>query len=346
MKNALILLVALLLAAGLGQGLLKLPGVQTFLLEQGSIATAKSAAEGFVGTDGLQVFVCGSASPIGVDQAQACIAVVTPEHFFLIDSGAGSTNNITRLALPIDRLQGLLITHFHSDHIAEIYEVNLNSWVLGRPAPLTVYGPRGIDEVVNAFNAGYRLDRLYRTRHHGLDLLPPSLGILKHKTIAPGVIFEDAGLKITAYVADHPPVEPAVGYRFDYNGRSVVISGDSNVTSDTREIVQGADLLLHDALSQPTMLALAEAMRAAGQTRPSKVLSDVTSYHASTDSLIELSKAADVDLVAFYHLVPTSADSLLMDIFKRGMPDNFLLAEDLMWFDLPLDSSEIVVNRP
>ena len=102
-----------------------MPAVQDASLERGTAAIAKRGAEPFPESESLRVYVCGSASPLGMGQAQACIAVITPEHFYLIDSGAGSTDNINRLGLPTSRLQGLLLTHFHSDHIAEIYEVNL-----------------------------------------------------------------------------------------------------------------------------------------------------------------------------------------------------------------------------
>jgi ribonuclease Z len=346
MKKVIILLLVVAAVAGIGQALLKLPSVQDALLVRGTAAVAERGAEAFPESTSLRVFVCGSASPLGMGQAQACIAVVTPEHFYLIDSGAGSTDNINRMGLPTERLQGLLLTHFHSDHIAEIYEVNLGSWVAGRPAPLMVYGPTGVGEVTSAVNAGYRLDRIYRTGHHGEALLPPALGVLQHKTIAPGVILDDGDLKITAYATEHPPIEPAVGYRFDYRGRSVVISGDGNVNGDTREIVDDLDLLLHDALSVPTVTALSEALGAAERPRQSKIVADVLDYHASTDALIELGEQSNVDMVAFYHLVPVPLNDVLEDVFKRGMPDNFLLAKDLMWFDLPIDSDEIIVNVP
>jgi ribonuclease Z len=345
-KKVLILLLTLVVLVAVGRGLLGLPAVQDVVLSRGATLAAERASAVFPESESLRVYVCGSASPLGMGQAQACIAVVTPEHFYLIDSGAGSTDNINRLGLPTERLQGLLLTHFHSDHIAEIYEVNLGSWVGGRPVPLIVYGPQGVDEVIDAVNAGYRLDRIYRTGHHGEDLLPPALGVLQHETIAPGVILEDGDLKISAYVAEHPPIEPAVGYRFDYRGRSVVISGDGNVNDDTFEIVNDADLLLHDALSVPTVSTLSEAMAAVDRPRQSKIVADVLDYHASTDSLIELGKRSSVDMVAFYHLVPVPANSVLEDVFKRGVPDNFLLAEDLMWFELPIGRDDIVVNRP
>ena len=346
MKKTLIVILGLLIIVGLGRALLTVPAVQDMVLENGIAIIAKRGAEPLPDSESLRVYVCGSASPLGMGQAQACIAVVTPEHFFLIDSGAGSTDNIGRLGLPTSELDGLLLTHFHSDHIAEIYEINLSSWVQGRPQPLTIYGPQGVAEVTNGVNATYRQDRIYRTGHHGEDLLPPALGVLAHKTIVPGIILDDGDLKITAYIASHPPIHPAVGYRFDYRGRSVVISGDSNVTDETLKIVDGADLLLHDALSLPTVTALSEALGAVGQSRQSKIVSDVMDYHASTDSLIVLAEQSNVDMVAFYHLVPVPPNSVVEDIFMRGAPDNFLLTEDLVWFDLPIDSDDIIVHRP
>ena len=346
MKKLGLVFFGLLILFFVGRGLVNVPAVQDILLERATAALAKSAAQPLEDPEGLRVYVCGSASPLGMGQAQACIAVVTPEHFYLIDSGVGSTDNINLLRLPTARLDGLLLTHFHSDHIAEIYEVNLGSWVNGRPAPLKVWGPRGVDEVVSAVNAGYRQDRIYRVGHHGEDLLQPALGVLAHETIEPGVVLEDGELKITAYVGEHPPIEPAVGYRFDYRGRSVVISGDSNVNENTLKIAEGADLLLHDALSLPTLTALSRALEAVGQTRQSKIVTDVMDYHASTGSLVALGEQSNVAMVAYYHLVPVPPNAIAKTIFMRGAPDNFVLTEDLMWFELPIENDEIIVHRP
>ncbi len=250
MKKLVLSLIALLIIVGFARVSLKFEAVQNVALDRIAAIFASSGG----GTppsveDGLHVFVCGSASPLGAtEQAQACIAVVTPEHFYIIDAGAGSTANVTGAGLPMVRLQGILLTHFHSDHIAEIYEMNLNSWVQGRPQPLKIIGPSGVAEVSDAVNAGYRMDRQYRVEHHGSALLAPELGVLSETTLDADSVYTDGALKITAYRASHDPVEPAVGYRFDYKGRSVVISGDSNVVEATYQIADGADLLLHDAL--------------------------------------------------------------------------------------------------
>ena len=346
MKKMLLLVPALALLLVVGRVALEIPAVQDALLARGAAGMALQGDRTLAANDSLRIYVCGSASPLGMGQAQACIAVVTPDHFYLIDSGAGSTQNINRLRLPTGRLQGLLLTHFHSDHIAEIYEVNLGSWVNARPAPLTVYGPEGVQAVVKAINEGYRMDRLYRVAHHGEALLAPELGVLAAQPISVGQVLQDGDLKITAYMAEHPPIHPAVGYRIDYRGRSVVVSGDSNVSANTVEVADGADLLLHDALSLPMVTALASSLEANGRSRQSKIVTDVIDYHASTASLIELSAQSDVDMVAYYHLVPVPPNGIAESVFMRDAPDNFVVTSDLMWFELPIGSDQIIVNQP
>ncbi len=347
MKKFLVnLLLAIVVLGGLLRLSIEFEGAQDTAIEQFARISMTQAAKGLPNPDSLRVFVCGSASPLGTsDRAQACIAVLTPNHFYIIDSGAGSTANVTRAGLPYERLRGIFITHFHSDHIAEIYELNLMSWVRGRPEPLIVYGPRGVRKITNGINATYDFDQEYRTTHHGEQLLNPALGKLTSQTIKPGVVLEDGDLTITAYIADHAPIEPAVGYRFDYRGRSVVISGDSNVTAETLLIANGVDLLLHDALAVPLITSGAKAAKAAGLDRLSTIMTDVLDYHASTDSLIELAGNLEVGMIAFYHLVPSPGNIVMEKVFERNLPENFLVARDGDWFELPVDSDEIRVVR-
>ena len=305
---------------------------------------AKAAVESSE-EDSLKIFVCGSSSPMAAPgRAQACIAILTPEHFYLVDSGAGSTGNLMASRLPMNRLQGVFVTHYHSDHIAEIPEVNLNSWVQGRSTPLIVYGPKGIRKVVSGLNKAYELDNAYRVAHHGADLLSPELGVLTAATISEGVVLEDGALTVTAYTADHAPINPAVGYRFDYRGRSVVVSGDSNVTDHTAKISTGVDLLLHDALSEPIIRTLSESAEQAGLARNAQILRDVIDYHAWTSALIDLGSRVDIGMVAFYHLVPVPQNFIMELIFERNLPDNFIVTTDRMWFELPVDKPDIIVR--
>ena len=299
--------------------------------------------------DGMRVIVCGSASPLGNDpeRAQACIAVITEEHFLLFDAGARSPLRMAQARMPMSRLDGVFLTHFHSDHIAAIPDVNLASWVQGRRESLPVHGPAGVEEVVGGLNAAYRLDRRYRTAHHGEKLLPAAAGPMTAKTFIPGdVVFQDDLLTVTSFSVEHPPIEPAVGYRVDYRGRSVVISGDTNASENLFEAARDADLVLHDALARHMLDRMIEAAGEAGVPRLPQIMTDVIDYHADSLTLEEAASEAGVRQLALYHLVPAPPAGIGERIFRRGLSDDTIVVRDLHTFDLPPDSTEIRIQEP
>ncbi len=299
--------------------------------------------------DGLRVVVCGSASPLGNDpeRAQACIAVLTPDHFLLFDVGARSPLRMAQARLPMGRLDGVFLTHFHSDHISALPDANLVSWVQGRRESLPVHGPDGVQEVVAGFNAAYRLDRKYRVEHHGTELLPPKAGPMTAVPFAPdGVVYRDDLLTVTAFPVSHPPIEPAVGYRVDYRGRSVVISGDTNASESLFEAARGADLVLHDALSRHMLDTMIEAATEADVPVLPRIMTDVIDYHADSLTLEAPASEAGVRQLALYHLVPAPPSGIGERIFRRGLSRDTLLVRDLQTFDLPPDSTEIRIHEP
>ena len=351
MKKLFSVLVALiLLLAGVAAYFYNTASGQDALFKRAASAILSRSPEPF---DGLRVVVCGSASPLGNDpnRAQACIAVLTPEHLFLFDVGARSPLRINQAQLPLGRINGVFITHFHSDHIAGLPDVNLASWVRGRPTRLQVYGPEGITSVVDGFNAAYQLDRGYRTAHHGNDLLPADLGPMQAQTFRSEssrdtVVWNDESIKITAFPVDHPPIEPAVGYRVEYRGRSVVISGDTNATDRLFAAAKDADLLFHDALSRSLIDPMIEAAKDASVPIMPTIMNDVIDYHADAKSLPAAAEAAGVKQLVFYHMVPVPPNAIAAKIFLRDLPSDTLLAKDLHTFDLPPNSTDIIIHEP
>ena len=320
-----------------GQDALFRQGVKTFM---------DQAPETF---DGIRVVVCGSASPLGNDltRAQACIAVITPEHYFLFDVGARSPLRISQARLPMNRLTGVFLTHFHSDHIAGVPDVNLASWVQGRKSSLRVYGPTGVDKVVQGFNDAYQLDHEYRTAHHGPDLLPPEAGPMTPVVFVPGeIVWQDKTVKVTSFPVDHAPVSPAVGYRVDYRGRSVVISGDTNATESLFAAAQDADLLLHDALSRTLLDPMIETATDLNIPVIPTIMKDVIDYHADTMSLPEQAARAGIKQLALYHMVPVPTNSVAEKMFVRGLPKDVILVKDLHSFELPANATGIHVHEP
>ena len=138
-------------------------------------------------------------------------------------------------------------------------------------------------------------------------------------------------------------MRPAVGYRFDYRGRSVVISGDATLTPGLIEAATGADLLLQDALSLPIVKSLEAA--AAG-SRMEKIFLDIQDYHAHTSDLSDLVAESGVRQLALYHLVPPPQNALFEQIFSRDLPEGTIITRDGMIFELPVGSEEVSVAAP
>ena len=316
---------------------------QDWLLEKAVTAAMKrpSTMDNY---EGLKVFLCGTSSPLPApDRAQACVAVLAGESLYLVDAGAGSARVAAIGRLPLERLEAVFLTHFHSDHIAALPEFNLNSWVAGRQKPMAIFGPAGVSEVVDGLNKAYRLDLTYRVAHHGEELLPPNLGVMEAKLMEPGSVLKLGNLTITSFLVNHDPVRPAVGYRFDYRGRSVVISGDTTITPGLIEAANGADLLLQDSLSLPIIKSLEKA--SAG-SRMEKILLDIQDYHAHTSDLSALLAQSGVRQLALYHLVPPPQNALFEKIFSRDLPQGTVLTRDGMVFELPAESEDVVRIDP
>ena len=311
------------------------------------LASAEAQTTAFAGVnfEGLKITMCGTSSPLPAPgRAQACVAIETPEHLYIVDAGSGSAATAQLSGIPLDKLRGILVTHYHSDHISDIGGFNLNSWVAGRKAPLQIIGPEGVARVVEGLNITYELDRGYRVAHHGAELLNPELGVLLSRTITEGVIVDEDDLRITAFEVSHPPIQPAYGYRLDYSGRSVVISGDSLVTEKIKELSDGVDVVVHDAMSLQLVRGAETISRSSGNTRIATVLHDIQDYHATTADLGRLAAESDIGLLALYHLVPAPRNAMGIAAFKNGLPDKAVITEDGMVIRLPVNSKEITVD--
>jgi len=302
----------------------------------------------------LHVVLCGTGSPLAdAERASACTAVLAGGHFVIVDIGPGATRELALRRLPRARLEAVLLTHFHSDHIGELGEILLQSWVAGRAQPLAVYGPPGVEQVVDGFRQAYAFDTGYRIAHHGAEAMPPAGGsAVAHTVDLPGpsdtaLVFEADGLRVTAFAVDHGPVAPAYGYRFDYRGRSVVISGDTKKSANLIAHAQNVDLLVHEALAARMIEPVTAYARAHGLARWAKLTSDVVTYHTTPVEAAEVAKAAHVRLLALTHIVPPLPNFLARRMFLRGVSDAWdgqvVLGKDGMHFTLSPGTPAIVV---
>jgi ribonuclease Z len=161
-------------------------------------------------------------------------------------------------------------------------------------------------------------------------------------------VLDENGVKITAVAVEHAPIRPAYGYRFDFGGRSVVVSGDTVKDANLVALARGADVLVHEAQANHLVALLAEEARRSGRDRIAKILGDIPSYHTSPEQAAEVANEAGVKLLVLYHLTPPPQAGLMVRAFVRGVdavrPTGWVLGDDGLMVTLPVHSTAVEVG--
>jgi ribonuclease Z len=307
--------------------------------------------------DGLHVLLCGAGGPLPDPvRSGPCTAVVAGRTLVVVDAGTGGARNLQRLGFTPGRTAALFLTHFHSDHIDGLGELAMLRWTGGtQQTPLPVYGPAGVEEVVEGFGRAYRQDATYRTAHHGAAVAPPGgAGMTAHPFALPAlgeavVVWEADGLRVTAFAVEHDPVRPAVGYRFEYGGRSLVVSGDTKKSAQLAAQARGVDLLVHEALSARLVMRMNAAATAAGRANVAKITRDILDYHTTPVEAAELATETGAKHLLLTHIVPPLPVPGLDVVFLDGVSDAYAggvtLGRDGTLVSLPSGSQEVEVSE-
>ncbi len=307
--------------------------------------------------DGLHVLLCGAGGPLPDPvRSGPCVAVVAGQRMVVVDAGTGGARNLQRLGFVPGRVDALFLTHFHSDHIDGLGELAMLRWTGGaHGAPLPVHGPAGVEDVVAGFTDAYRRDFGYRVAHHGEATVPSSGAgtvAVPFAVPAPGeapIVYAAEGLEVRAFVVDHEPVSPAVGYRFDYRGRSVVVSGDTAKSANLEARARGADLLVHEALSPELVGRMHAAATAAGRANLAKITADIPDYHTSPVEAAQVAEAAGARHLLFYHVVPPlpvpGLEAVFLDGVSKAYAGGVTLGRDGSFVSLPAGSGAIAVSK-
>jgi ribonuclease Z len=303
--------------------------------------------------DSLNVVLCGAGGPMpDLKRSDACTVVTAGSHIFVVDVGPGSVRNIMLSGIPVGRVEAMLLTHYHSDHIGDLGALELQRWINGtRHHPLPIYGPPGVARVVAGFNEAYALYDGYRIQHHGRKIAPPAGdGGIAHtfKTPAEGegrTVLQEGGLKITAFLVHHGPAKPAVGYRFDYKGRSAVISGDTSTTDNLVHFARGAYLLVSEGLSPQLLGIIREQAQAVGRNNIARIMQQVIGYHTTPKQEATEAQRAGVKDLLFTHITPPLPLRTMESMFLDGVDQRFhgkvQLGRDGTWISLPVGSDQI-----
>jgi len=309
--------------------------------------------------DGLHVGLCGTGSPLpNPKRAEACNIIIAGQRMYVVDIGDAAPRNIVFMGLLPGKIDGLFLTHFHSDHINGMGALMLMRWTgSSHKSPLPVYGPIGVDRVISGFNAAYQLDYGYRTAHHGEEIVPQSgagaiavpFSFGANSPAESVVVLEKDGLKVTAFRVNHGPIEPSVGYRFDYKGRSIVLSGDTSKSEVLTSIARDADILVHEAIAPKLVNKMTTALAAKNIDNTAQITRDILNYHTTPVEAAQTAASANVRQLVLSHIAPAIPSRFFYPSFLDGAKNHFtgpiVVGEDGMLFSLSARTNQITQTQ-
>ena len=205
------------------------------------------------------VTLLGTSSPSpSIDRFGMSTLVEAGGERLLFDCGRGAIQRLLQLGADYPRVDKLFLTHLHSDHIVGIPDLWLTAWIMGRNTAFKVWGPDGTLDMMAHLEQAYQADIHIR---RDLDELLPQSGIdIVAQDIAEGFECTLGDVRVIVFDVDHRPVTPAFGYRIEYNGRVVALSGDTRPCDNLVKRAQGADLLIHEIIAPQAFMKRATQM--------------------------------------------------------------------------------------
>lgn len=275
---------------------------------------------------GRSVFVVflGTGMPAPNPERQGpSVAIVANGRAYIVDAGVGVVRQASAAsergfpALQASNLDIAFLTHLHSDHTLGLPDLILTPWVMHRTVPFQLYGPVGTQAMVDNIERAYAED--IEIRIHGLEHNSTTGHQVAVHEIQPGVVYQDGNVKVTAFAVKHGSWKEALGYRFDANGKSIVISGDTRPADSVVDACNGCDMLIHEAYSG-----------AAGSAENAAYFS---AFHTSALELGDIAARAHPKLLVVMHYVslgkPGEDDALLVNEIHERFPGAAVVANDL-----------------
>ncbi|MEW9700475.1 MBL fold metallo-hydrolase [Paenibacillus sp. SI8] len=291
--------------------------------------------------ENLKIAILGTGTPRAFyGRAKAGVAVLAGDKTFLVDCGGATVDQLIKAGIMPQRISDVLFTHHHSDHNSGFFDVFITSWRThviadrvfeGRKGPMNVYGPTTTKTIIGKMRESFDFDANLRVNYNfsaedGADI--------QYFESNEGVVYDQGGIKITAFEVDHRPVYPAIAYKFEYNGKSVVISGDTIPVDNMITHSRGADLLVHESYNKAWLDALIERFpeQRVGLSNPAK-------YHSTTLEVAGIAREAGVThLVLTHHIPAPAANEEAEEAYIEGMrgiySGRITMARDLMVFEL------------
>lgn len=282
----------------------------------------------------MRVTLLGTGRPTPLhDKFEAATLVEAGETTLLFDAGRGASIRIWQLGMPLSEVDGVFITHFHHDHISGLADLWLTGWLppaFGRRTwPLAIWGPEGLSDITDGLKAAYKRDIDIRVPDENLPREAADFDVTEFS--ADGVVYDRDGVVVRAFAVDHGElIKPAVGYRVDYQGRSVLISGDTRYDENIARMGEGVDVLIHEVVTGRPELY---------EQYPELI--NIRDHHTTPEEVGRIFAMAEPRLAVYTHLVNLSAPGIpvvgneeLIEETRRTYGGPLVVGHDLLGIEI------------
>lgn len=286
----------------------------------------------------FKVTLLGTGSPIPqIDRFGASTLVEVGGEKLLFDTGRGSSIRLLQLGIEAGEINKIFLTHLHHDHTINFPDILITGSVPipemgGRQEALQVWGPSGTQNMIDGFYQAYEKDvtnrqTVAKSEASGLDT--------DVHEFEEGVIYNNNGIEVIAFEVDHGSMKPAFGFRVNYKGKSVVISGDTTYSENLIKYAKDTDLLIHEVIAAESEDEVL-----------SNTFNSIASYHATPEQAAEVFKEVNPKMAVYTHVISLGMTDSEADFVERTneiFNGEVVLGEDLMSFEI---DDEITVSTP
>ncbi len=273
------------------------------------------------------VVMLGTGTPIPTPgRSGPATAIIVDDRPYIVDFGPGVVRRAAAAsteyggqfdALNVDRLDIAFLTHLHHDHSAGLPDLVYTTWTHGREVPFQLFGPTGVKSMAEHVSRAWQEDNRYRL--YGLEPATPAGWKIQAKEIDAGVVFKDNRVTVEAFQVKHGTWPNAYGYRFTTPDKVIVISGDAAYDPVIEKMATGADILIHEVVSERALAQRSEFWQNYHR-----------SNHTTSYELAELASRARPGLLVLYHvLVFGMEDEVVLREVQEKYDGPVVLAEDL-----------------
>jgi ribonuclease BN (tRNA processing enzyme) len=257
--------------------------------------------------------------------------MVSNDSAYVLDCGLGVTNQFARTGVPFTMIRSIFLTHHHPDHNIEYGPFLLIGWVQGLSHSVRAFGPPPLKQMTEDFLRAYKATIDFWAED--FKMKPLTLPDVMEVSAA-GTVLQDENVKVTAAVVQHPPVRPALAYRFDFRDRSIAFSGDTAPLESVARLAGGAEILVHEAMYVPAVEAYVRDRIAKGvPTTFDAYMAHMKADHSPVEDAGRIAQEGGVKTLVLSHLVP-AIDGIPNETWRDAAAKHFkgeiVVARDLM----------------